>query len=332
MLIISKNDIKKLITMKDAIQSNKEALRMHAQDKCIVPLRTNIDIPKNHGQSLFMPAYIEEINAAGIKIASVFPKNIEINKPSVLSQMILLDGKTGEVCALIDGTYLTQLRTGALQGLATELLSKQDAKTAILFGTGGQAEKQLEAMLTVRNLETIHVFDIDFIRAEKFAEKMQTAFSQFSTQIQAVRDTNEIIKQADIITTITTSKKPIFDGGLIKNGAHVNGIGSYTPEMQELPASLILNADKILCDTKEGVLAEAGDIIIPMQTGDISLEDIHGDLGEVILGKIKGRETEDEITVFKAVGSALLDVVLAQKIYQKAVEQKLGTVININNE
>lgn len=327
MLILNKNDIKNLFTMQEAMSASREALRMYAEGKSIVPLRINIDMPKQQGQSLFMPAYVDEMNAVGIKVVSVFPKNIELNKASVSAQMILLDGQTGEVCALIDGTYLTQLRTGALQGLATDILARKDAKIAALFGTGGQAATQLEAMLTVRNLAEVRVFDIDFNRAKHFAVTMQKEFARFNTSIIAVHDGDEAVKQADIITAVTTAKKPVFDGTLVKKGSHINGIGAYTPEMQELPETIICNADKIIFDIYANVLAEAGDIIIPMKSGAITEADFTGDLGDVILGKIKGRESEQEITLFKAVGTALLDVVAAHKIYQKALTQRVGSYI-----
>ncbi|WP_442602304.1 ornithine cyclodeaminase family protein [Paenibacillus sp. KN14-4R] len=329
MLILTKADIKKVFTMKDAIQADKDALRMYAQGKSVVPLRVNIDIPKEQGQSLFMPAYVEELDATGIKIVSVFPKNIELGKPSVPAQMILMDGKTGEVCAIMDGTYLTQLRTGAVQGAATDILAREDAKIAVLFGTGGQAGTQLEAMLNVRDLEEVRVFDINFERAKQFAAEMQQAFTHFDTRIIAVEDGNEAIKDADIITAVTTSRRPVFDGKLVKKGAHVNGVGAYTPEMQELPETLVQQADKVIFDTKEGVLAEAGDFIIPMQKGIVSEGDFDGDLGQVILGEVKGRETEQEITLFKTVGTAVLDVVTAHQIYKKALELNVGQIVEI---
>lgn len=329
MLILTKADIKKVFTMKDAIEADKEALRMYSAGKSVVPLRVNIDIPKEQGQSLFMPAYVEDIEATGIKIVSVYPKNIEKGKPSVPAQMVLLDGETGEVCAIMDGTYLTQLRTGAVQGAATDILARKDAKIAVLFGTGGQAGTQLEAMLNVRNLDEVRVFDINFERAQEFAQMMQEEFAHFNTKIVAVKDGNEAVKDADIITSVTTSKRPVFDGTLVKKGVHVNGVGAYTPEMQELPETIIQQADKVFFDTKEGVLAEAGDFIIPIEKGMISDKDFEGELGEIILGEVNGRETAEEITLFKTVGTAVLDVVTAHKIYQKALEMKVGQQVEI---
>jgi ornithine cyclodeaminase len=329
MLVLTKEDIKKVFTMKDAIEADKEALRIYSAGKSVSPLRVNIDIPKEQGQSLFMPAYVEELDATGIKIVSVFPKNIEKGLPSVPAQMILLDGTTGEVCAILDGTYLTQLRTGAVQGAASDILAKKDAKIGALIGTGGQAATQLEAMVCVRNLQEVRVADINFERAKEFAEKMQEELASYGTKIVAVENGNAAVKDADIITSVTTSRKPVFDGTLVKKGAHVNGVGAYTPQMQELDETIVQKADKVFFDTKEGVLAEAGDFITPMEKGLVTEDDFDGELGEVILGKISGRETDQEITLFKTVGMAVLDVVTAQKIYQKAVENKIGQVVEI---
>ncbi|CAH2716814.1 Delta(1)-pyrroline-2-carboxylate reductase [Neobacillus rhizosphaerae] len=329
MLVLTKEDIKKVFTMKDAIEADKDALRIYSAGKCVSPLRVNIDIPKEQGQSLFMPAYVEEFDATGIKIVSVFPKNIEKGKPSVPAQMILLDGTTGEVCAILDGTYLTQLRTGAVQGAATDILAKKDAKIGVLFGTGGQAATQLEAMVCVRNLEEVRVFDINYERAKEFAETMQRELAAYDTEIVAVENGNEAVRNADIITCVTTSRRPVFDGTLVKKGAHVNGVGAYTPQMQELDENIVKNADKVFFDTKEGVLAEAGDFLIPMEKGIVSEQDFNGELGEVILGQILGRETDEEITLFKTVGAAVLDVVTAHQIYKKAIENNVGNVVEI---
>lgn len=329
MLILTKQHIEQVFTMKDAIEADKEALRLYTEGKCEVPLRVNIDIPKQQGQSLFMPAYVEGLDATGVKIVSVFPNNIKQGKPSVPAQMILLDGKTGEVCAIMDGTYLTQLRTGAVQGAATDILARANSKIAVLFGTGGQASAQLEAMLNVRDLEEVRVFDLDYERAKSFAAQMQQQFASFKTRIVAVEDGDAAIVDADIITAVTTSKRPVFNGNLVKKGTHINGVGAYTPQMQELPEIIVQRADKVVFDTTEGVLAEAGDVIIPMDKGIVSKQDFTGELGQVILGQAKGRENDEEITLFKTVGTAVLDVVTAQLIYEKAMQHGVGQQVEI---
>lgn len=252
--------------MEDAIAGDKEALALASQGKSEVPLRTNIEIEEQNGQSLYMPAYVKGENAAlGVKIISIYPDNLAKDLPTSPSTMVMVSVETGVVEAILDGTYLTQLRTGAVQGAATDLLARQDAKIAALISTGGQAVTQLEAMLTVRDLEEVRVMDLDKERAENFAKEMTKKFSNFKTNLVAVDKAEDAIADADIITSVTTSPQATFPHEGVKAGAHVNGVGAYTPEMQEIPGELLARADKIIFDTMEGVLAEAGDIITPLK-------------------------------------------------------------------
>lgn len=329
MLLLSKNDIVSVFSMRNAIDSDKTAFKLYSQNKSVVPLRTNIDIPKFSGQSLYMPAYVESIDSIGIKIVSVFPKNVDMGIPSVPAKMILLDGKTGDVCCIMDGTYLTQLRTGAGSGAATDVLAINDAQNGALIGTGGQAECQLEAMLTVRNLKSVKVFDMNLERAQEFCLEMSQKFAKFGTEISYAKTTREAIENADIITTVTTSKMPVIDGQYVKKGAHINAVGSYTPLMQEIDEYTIKNADKVFVDSKDAVLSESGDLIIPINKGTIDKSRINGEIGEVLSGKIEGRKNDNEITIYKTVGIAVMDVVTAYDIYNCALKMNKGTVIDI---
>ena len=295
MLILKKDDIKKCFTMRDAIEADKEALEIYSEGKAKVPLRTNIDIDEKNGQNLYMPAYVGGNQAAaGLKIVSVYPDNISKGLPSVPATVITLDADTGELGAVIEGTYLTQLRTGAVQGAATELLARKDAKVGALIGTGGQAATQLEAMIEVRDLEEIRIFDIDFSRAKKFAELMA---DKFNKNIYPCQTAKECVENADIITTVTTSKRATFNDEWVKPGAHINGIG---------------------------------DFIQPLNKGEISKDMITGELGQLVAGKIKGRTSDDEITIFKTVGTAVLDVYIADKIVKKAQANGYGHEFELN--
>ncbi|MGB9977576.1 ornithine cyclodeaminase family protein [Thermovenabulum sp.] len=329
MLILSAEDMKKVLTMNEAIEAVKIAYITLAQGNCVVPLRTNITAKKYNGQILFMPSYVEGVDFAGVKIVSVYPENINKGLPSVPATMILVDGSTGIVNAIMDGTYLTRMRTGAASGVATEILARKDAKKALLFGTGGQAQTQLWALLCVRKLEEVYVFDIDFNRAKQFAEKMNDTFNDYGAKITAVENSEDVLPEVDIITTATTSKKPVFNGNLIKKGVHINGIGAYTPEMQEIPEEAVLKADKIYVDSLEACMAEAGDLIIPINKGVINKEKITGEIGKLLTGELPGRTSESEITMFKSVGLAVQDVVTAAKIYEKALELGLGKNITL---
>ncbi|HBJ2609898.1 ornithine cyclodeaminase family protein [Clostridium botulinum] len=329
MLILTAEDIKKVFTMRDAIEADKEAFRLYSTNKAEVPLRTNINIPKYNGTSLFMPGYVEELDTAGIKIVSVFPENVKLGKPAVPAKMILLDGKTGEVSAIMDGTYLTQLRTGASAGAATDILAKEDAKIGALIGAGGQALCQLEALLAARNLEIVKVYSRNFEKVKAFVEEAKKNLSKYGTEIIGVNSSDEAIENADVITVVTTATSPVFDGRKVKEGAHINGVGSYMKHMQEIDEYIISRADKIYLDSKEAVLSEAGDFIIPLQKGIIKEDKITGELGQVISKAIDGRTIESEITLFKSVGIAVQDVVTAYKIYEKALENKVGKEIEI---
>ncbi|NBH39906.1 ornithine cyclodeaminase family protein [Enterococcus faecalis] len=325
MLFLKKEDIIKSFSMREAIDADKKALSLYSAGKASVPLRTNIDVPKSNGQSLYMPAYVEGGEGAlGVKIVSVYPENIKKNLPSVPATMIVLDPETGMVSACLDGTYLTQLRTGAVQGAATELLAKEDAKIGALIGTGGQAQSQLEAMLTVRKLEEVWIFDIDFERASQFAEEMM---QQFSVTMRPTKTNQECVEGADIITSVTTSKRATFSAEWVKKGAHINGVGAYTPEMCEIPREIIKAADIVIFDTMDGVLKEAGDFISPLQDGYIQRDSYHGELGQLINEELVGRTSGEQITIFKTVGSAVLDVVVATEIVKKAKENNLGKLI-----
>lgn len=325
MLFLKKEDIIKSFSMREAIDADKEALSLYSAGKANVPLRTNINVSKNNGQSLYMPAYVDSTEGAlGVKIVSVYPENIKRDLPSVPATMIMLDPETGIVSACLDGTYLTQLRTGAVQGAATELLARKDAKVGALIGTGGQAQSQLEAMLTVRKLEEVRIFDIDFERANQFAEKMM---QQFSVTMHPTKTNQECVEGADIITSVTTSKRPTFSAEWVKKGAHINGVGAYTPEMCEIPREIIKVADVIIFDTMDGVLKEAGDFISPLKDGYIQKESYQGELGQLINGELLGRMNENQITIFKTVGSAALDVLVGMQIVKKAKIRGLGKTL-----
>ena len=329
-LILKESDISSMITMRDIIEADKEALSIYSSHKSNIPLRSNLNVPEYNGQCLFMNGYAAPAKALGVKIVSVYPENINKNLTSVPATMVLVDAETGVVNSLIDGTYLTRLRTGAISGLATEILSRKDSKIFALFGTGGQAVTQLEAVLTVRNIEEVRVFDVFKERAKDFAKKMSDKFSKkFNVKIIAAESSDAAVDNADIITTVTTSKKPVFDANKVKKNVHINGVGSYTPEMVEIPGDILVKANKIYVDTRDGAINESGDLITPIKDGLITIEKINGELGEVINGLIKGRESDDEMTFFKTTGSAVLDLVAAQKIYEKAKAKGVGQMVDL---
>lgn len=325
MLLLSREDIKQVFSMKDAIEADKVAFQLFSEDKTEVPLRTQIVSEKQNGTFLFMPSYAPDLDAAALKIINIFPDNINKGLASAPAQVLLVDGKTGYVNALLDGVTVTQLRTGAASGVAFDVLSRKDAKKGALIGTGGQAATQLEAMICARDLDTVYVFDQNPERTKAFANQMNEELKAYGTQILSAATSDEAISDADLIVTVTPATSPVFDGSKVKAGATVSCVGSYQPHMQEMDPVILERAGKIYFDSEEAVLSEAGDILIPLEDGTITKDDFTGDIGEVLNGKIIGRENEEEIIVFKTVGIGAQDLVTAQKIYERALEKNIGT-------
>lgn len=318
MLLLGKEDIKKAFSMKDAIESDKIAFKLAAEDNVEVPLRTVINVDEKEASYVFMPAYSKDFEAASVKVVNVFPHNIEKGLDTCPGQVLLCDG-TGYIVALIDGTYLTQLRTGAATGAALDILAKKDCKIGGLIGTGGQAATQLEAMLCARNLEEVRIYDLSKERREDFCKRMQKELKEYGARIIPVDSADAACEEADVFVTMTPSRNPVFDGTKIKPGCTVSCVGSYLPDMHECDPALLPRCSKIFCDLESASLAESGDLIIPINKGIISENDITGSLGDVINGKLTGRENDEEIIMFETVGIGAQDLICAKKIYDNAV-------------
>ncbi|HEY8717584.1 ornithine cyclodeaminase family protein [Pengzhenrongella sp.] len=328
MLLLSASDVRALVTMPQAVDASKEALRLHSRGRCDVPLRTALDVPTHDGRTLVMPAHVPDLDTVGIKIVSVFPRNAELAIASVPATIVLLDGTTGVVCAVMDGTYLTALRTGAVQGAGTDALARADARVGALIGTGGQAAQQLEAMLCVRAFDEVRVFSRNPERLAAFVASMRERLAgRYETRVVAASSSDAAVDGADVVTCVTTSALPVFDGRLAAAGAHVNGVGAFTPAMQELDSGLLARADVVVIDTA-AALAEAGDLIAPIEAGLLDAGAIL-ELGDVLTGAVAGRANADQLTVFKSVGSAVLDVVTAHKVYTAALTQGRGQKVDL---
>lgn len=328
--LLTRQDMAKVFTMAEAVQAAKDALSLYSRGDTRIPLRANLQVPEHNGSALYMYGYAPGASALGVKIVSVYPDNPKRGLPSVPATMVLMDHSTGAVSSLMDGTYLTRVRTGAVAGAATDLLARRDSRVFALFGAGGQAEGQLEAVLTVRDIELVRVYCRTFEKAEAFAKAMSEKLAgRFNARIAAACSPEEAIEGADVITAATTSHAPVFDGRRLKPGAHVNGMGSFTYDMVEIDSYALTHAGKVYADTLEGVLGEAGDILQPIDRGEFERERITGELGQLINGAAPGRESESEITLFKSVGSAVLDLVTAERIYAKARQLGIGLEVDM---
>jgi len=279
-----------------------------------------VPIEKAEGIFLFMPAYLEREGFFGTKIVSVFPKNIERKLSTIQAAYLLNDPTTGELLALMDGILLTAMRTGATSALATKYLSRKNSETLGIIGAGAQAPFQAEAISKVRPIRRMLVYDKDRKIAENFSGSVSNSLR---IPVHVMASPREVVIDSDILVTVTTSTTPVFDGHDLKGGTHINAVGAYTPEMRELD-DLTVRKSKVVVDTYEGCMAEAGDLLIPIRNGKFSKENIHADLGEIVVGQKPARTSEDEITLFESVGFALEDLVTAQLAYQRAKEKGMG--------
>jgi|SRR5688572_1013486 len=324
MLILNAQDVKTTVPMKEAIEAMKKAYASLSNKTAVAPQRIHLSIPNHEAISLFMPAYMknESEEALAIKVVSLFPKNPSRGLAYIQAAVLVLETDTGRAIALLEGSTLTAIRTGAGSGAAIDLLARKDSKVLAIFGAGPQGKTQLEAACAVRNIEKVFIYNPTKEKSEIFAKEM----SGINANINLANTPKEAIENADIICTATGSKQAVFEDKDVKPGTHISAIGAYTPEMQELPIETVARS-KIVVDSFETVMSEAGDIVKALKAGLISEKDIHAELGEIVLGKKIGRETETEITFFKSVGNAVQDAVAAQVALKNAKAMKIGQEI-----
>jgi ornithine cyclodeaminase len=260
--VISKDEIRRVAPMGQTIELVKQAFAQLSAGEAEVPVRTQIEVAPHEGIALFMPAYLSRTDQLGLKIVSVFPRNLESGIPTIHALITVVDSTTGQPTAVMDGTYLTALRTGAASGAATDLLARTDARVVAIFGAGVQGRTQLEAVCAVREIAKAWVFDVNREASDAFAKEMQSRGERIPTDIAVASSVPEAVREADIICTTTTSREPVFADSDVRDGTHINAVGAFTPDTRETPEETILRA-KLFVDSREACWAEAGDLMIP---------------------------------------------------------------------
>lgn len=326
MRILSRSEVQQALSMNEAIAIVRDAFAQLSTNQATVPLRVSVPIERHDGVTLFMPAHLQKSDALAVKIVSVHNQNPSRGLPLIHALVVVIDAETGKPLATLEGGYLTALRTGAVSGVATDLLARQDARVAAIFGAGVQGRTQLLGIGAVRHLERVNVFDQVPGKADEFVREM-AGQPGVPSDLHTAASPAEAVRDADIICTATTSSKPVFSGGDLKKGVHINGIGAYTPQMQEIDLETLKRTDKIVIDSHTGAMAEAGDLIIALEKGVIKPENIYAEIGEIAAGKLAGRQNDDEITVFKSVGNAVQDASVARAIYDAARRDNLGVEV-----
>ena len=299
-----------LLNMNEVILEVEKALQAFSENKTITPLRYVLPFNEQN-RYLVMPALSDELNIVGLKQSHLHLK-IQKEKATITGSVILSDYETGETLSILDGGFLTKVRTGAISGVATKYLAKENAKTLSVIGAGVQAEGLIEAILAVRDIENIHIASRTFEKAENFAQNIR---NRFNIKVSVFKSADEAIDSADIVVTATNASQPVYTHSL-HPGVHLNAVGSFKPDMQEIPSETMLVANKIVVESMEAALEETGDLKIPQSEGILTKNMLHSELGDIISGEKVGRETEEEVTVFKSVGLAIVDIIVAQYFYK----------------
>ena len=312
-LFVNKEKIASLLPMEECIEVMEKMFRSLAAGECLQPLRNIMRLPDGSGVLGMMPGHAAKLGVMGIKVITVFHANSESGLPSHQGVVMLFDAKNGEPLMLFDALEITAIRTAAASAVATKLLSRENSSTLAIIGSGEQAKRHVEAMLIVRNIKQINIWS----RNEKNAKHLVNELSgEYNLNFHVQKNVQQAVENADIICTVTASKEPIVMGKWITAGTHINAVGSSTALTRELDSATIAKS-KLFTDCYESLFNEAGDFLIPKKEGAITDEHVKAEIGEVLSGIKKGRENEEDITVFKSLGIAAEDIFSAYHIYKK---------------
>lgn len=319
--IFSLHEVKQSITMSEAITATENAFIQLAKQQVKLPSRTGISVDEEEALTLTMPAYLAQDKTLGLKVVSIFPKNEARNKPAITGFIMLLDANTGEPKALMDAGFLTALRTGAVSGLATKYFAINKAAHVAIIGSGVQAETQLQAVASVRDIKRVSIWSRNIKNAALFAAKFADQYT-----INLCETIPLAVKDADIICTATGSTEPLLHLKDVQPHAHINAIGSHTAKMKEIGNDLIHHGI-VIVDQLSAVLAEAGEIINAIKQTQLKQESII-EIGNWLLHK--NPDYKNQITVFKSVGLSIQDLSEASVVYQNAMNKNLGTPFALN--
>ncbi len=324
LLHLSADDVRRALPMREAIDAMREAFTQLARGDVILPPRARMDAASEQSVALVMPCHSSALKLYSVKFITLSDRNRSRGLPLIHSTILLSDGDNGRPLALLEGASLTALRTGAASGLATDLLARPEAETVAIFGSGTQARTQLEAMACVRRIRQVRVYDSDAGSAGRFADEMRRP----GLDVEAVATPAEALRNADIVCTATTATSPVFEDRDVRPGTHINAIGVFQADRAEVPAATVRRA-RVVVDHRASALEEAGDLLLPLRAGLIGEDHLASDLGSLLLGRVAGRSSADEVTLFKSVGVAIQDLCAAARVLETARRTGLGTPVRL---
>lgn len=325
MLVLSEKEVQSLIDIEELIETLEQAHIQFATGKAVMPVRQVVPLPQINGRITSMPAYLSDANALGMKVVTYFAENPKQGLPSILAAVSLYSPETGKLMALMDGSYVTAIRTACASAVATKALANPETPVLGILGAGVQARAHIRAISAVREISAVKVYSPSGQSALRLKAEME---SECGVKVEVVDGAEKAIRSADLLVTVTTAKEPILQVEWLKPGVHINAVGSHRPDLREIDGATLARAI-VVVDSRDAIMAECGDILLALKEGAITQSHIRGEIGEVLAGIEPGRKSPTEITLYKSVGIAIQDVATAQLVYRKALERKVGTNVEI---
>jgi alanine dehydrogenase len=323
--LLTEQHVAALLPPADLIDAMATALARFSSGDVQQPVRTVLTVGPRQAYFGVMPAYIAAPAQLGAKLVTVFGDNLAKGLPSHLATILLLDPDTGALVALMDGRYITEARTAAVSAVSARHMARPEASTLAILGTGVQAKSHLEALSQVRTLGDIRVWSPKSASRERFVAEMS---GHVPGRLQATDAAEDAVRGADIVVLVTSSPTPVVEDAWVAPGTHVISVGACRPTQREMDPPLVARG-RLLVDSRAGALAESGDVVLGIREGHFTEAHVAGELGEVVLGRVSGRQTGDQITIFKSLGMAVEDVAAADLAYRRALETGAGTELTL---
>ncbi len=324
-LLLTEADIRAVLTMPDLIDAMQAALIAFSARRVQQPLRTVLEFGNQKSFFGVMPAFLPDEPALGTKLVTVVATNPTAGLPSHLATIVLLDPSTGALVALLDGRFITEARTAAVSAVSTRLLARPEASRLAIVGSGVQARSHLEALACVRRLREVRIWSPSAERRSRFVDEMRP---HCHAPLEVVASARDAVADADLIVLATSARTPVVQAEWIADGAHICAVGACRPDQREMDGALVGRA-RVFVDSREGALAEAGDIVLAVAEGRFEAGHIVGELGELAGGAVEGRRNAMEVTLFKSLGMAVEDVAAAHLACLRAKARGLGRVVEI---
>jgi ornithine cyclodeaminase/alanine dehydrogenase len=290
-----------------------------------MPVRLVVPLPRIQGRITSMPGFLNEDKSLGMKVVTYFQENPRQNLPAILGTIMLFSAETGKMIAVMDGSYITAIRTACASAMATKPLANAETPVMGILGAGVQARAHIQALTRVRRIERIKIYSPSGASAAAIKKDMEAATR---IAIDVARSAEDAVRDSDLLVAGSTAKEPIVKSEWLKNGAHINAVGSHRPDDREIDGATVARS-KVVVDSREAIMAECGDILLAIKEKAINENHLHGEIGEVLAGVKAGRSSPDEITLYKSVGIAIQDVATANLVYHKALQQGVGTTVEI---